>query len=85
VLASQVGTLPAAVGGAVRLGLSLEAGKASGSSDQESGRTRYAGSLFAKVETRFGPMFVAVGHTAGLGTAAYLFLGSVLLPSGLLR
>jgi hypothetical protein len=30
-------------------------------------------------------MFVAVGHTAGLGTAAYLFLGSVLLPSGLLR
>ncbi|MFN9105482.1 MAG: hypothetical protein ACK5X1_02850, partial [Betaproteobacteria bacterium] len=85
VLARQVGTLPAAVGGAVRLGLSLEAGKASGSSDQESGRTRYAGSLFAKVETRFGPMFVAVGHTAGLGTAAYLFLGSVLLPSGLLR
>ncbi|MCA3220019.1 MAG: patatin-like phospholipase family protein [Burkholderiales bacterium] len=85
VLARQVGTLPAAVGGAMRLGLSVEAGKASGGGVQESGRTRYAGSLFAKAETRFGPIFVAVGHTAGLGTAAYLFLGSVLLPSGLLR
>jgi uncharacterized oligopeptide transporter (OPT) family protein len=80
-----VGSLPAAFGGAVRVGASLESGKASGEQGLSASPTYYSGSLFTEVETRFGPVYLAVGHTHGVGTAVYLFLGSVLLPSGLLR
>ncbi|MCE2911344.1 MAG: patatin-like phospholipase family protein [Rubrivivax sp.] len=86
VLARQVGSLPAAVGGAVRVGLSLEAGKAGGAGGLLSASPlRTAGSVFTVVDTRFGPVYVGFGHTRHVGSSAYLFLGSVLLPSGLLR
>jgi NTE family protein len=84
-LARQVATLPATFGGAVRVGLSLEAGKASPAGGLSASTLRSAGSLFAMLETRFGPVYVALGHTRHVGSAAYLFLGSVLLPPGLLR
>jgi hypothetical protein len=77
--------LPAAVGGAVRVGLSLEAGKASGAGGLSESPLRAAGSMFTVLETRFGPVYVGFGHTRHVGTSAYLFLGSVLLPSALLR
>ncbi len=85
VLARQVAMLPAAVGGAVRVGLSLEAGKASGAGGLSESPLRAAGSMFTVLETRFGPVYVGFGHTRHVGTSAYLFLGSVLLPSALLR
>jgi len=85
VLARQIGALPAAIGGKVRMGGSLEVARANDADFALSRRPLYAGSLFTQVDTRFGPIYFAVGHTHGVGTAAYLFLGSVLLPSGLLR
>jgi NTE family protein len=84
-LARQVATLPATVGGAVRVGLSLEAGKAGPAGGLSASTLRSAGSVFAMLETRFGPVYVGLGHTRHVGSAAYLFLGSVLLPPGLLR
>jgi hypothetical protein len=50
-----------------------------------SAQTRYGGSAFVVADTRFGPVYLAVGNTKGVGTAAYLFLGSVLLPTGLIQ
>ncbi len=85
VLAREVGSLPAALGGAIRVRGSLEAGRAAASQGLADSPTRYGGALFAVAETRFGPLYVGVGNTHGVGTAFYLFLGSVLLPTGLLR
>jgi NTE family protein len=87
VLARQVATLPAAVGTTVRIGLSLEAGKVSGSEFETRSATplRSAGSIFTVLETRFGPMYLGFGHTRQVGNSVYLFLGSVLLPSGIVR
>jgi NTE family protein len=85
VLARQVGSLPAAFGGAVRLGGSVEVGRTGDYRALADGTTRYAGSLFVVADTRFGPVYLAVGNTHGVGTAVYLFLGSVLLPTGLVQ
>jgi NTE family protein len=85
VLARTVGNLPALAGGAMRLGMSVEWGRATGSASVPDGSTYYGGSIFAEAETRFGPIYLAVGNTHGVGTAIYLFLGSVLLPTGLVR
>ncbi len=85
VLARQVGSLPAAFGGAVRLGASVEIGRTGNYQALTDGTTRYAGSVFVVADTRFGPMYLAVGNTHGVGTAVYLFLGSVLLPTGLVQ
>lgn len=85
VLARQIATLPAALGGAVRVGASLEAGKASQSNGLADSPLRAGGSLFTVLDTRFGPVYVGFGHTRHGGSSAYLFLGSVLLPSALLR
>ena len=87
VLARQVATLPAAVGTTVRIGLSLEAGKVSGSQFGTRSATplRSAGSIFTVLETRFGPMYLGFGQTRQVGNSVYLFLGSVLLPSGIVR
>jgi len=46
---------------------------------------RSAGSIFTVLETRFGPMYLGFGHTRQVGNSVYLFLGSVLLPSGIVR
>ena len=85
VLARQISTLPAAVGGAIRVGLSLEAGRNSLKALPSETRLRTAGSVFAVAETRFGPMYLGFGHTRQVGNSVYLFLGSVLLPSGIVR
>jgi NTE family protein len=85
VLARHVATLPPGLGGAVRVGVSLEAGKASPADGLSASPLRAAGSAFTVLETRFGPIYVGLGHTRHIGTSAYLFLGSVLLPSALLR
>jgi NTE family protein len=85
VAARQIGVLPAAFGGALRAGISLETGRAGAFGDMSSAQTRYGGSAFVVADTRFGPVYLAVGNTKGVGTAAYLFLGSVLLPTGLIQ
>jgi hypothetical protein len=71
----------------VRIGLSLEAGKVSGSEFGTRSATplRSAGSIFTLLETRFGPMYLGFGQTRQVGNSVYLFLGSVLLPSGIVR
>ena len=85
VAAREVGRVPAAIGGAIRLGMSLETGREFGPYISTTGGTFFAGSAFAAIETRFGPLYLAVGHTHNVGTAVYLYLGSVLLPNGLVR
>ena len=85
VFARRVGRLPALAGGAVRIGFSLEAGRAKGVASEPDRSTFYGGSVFVQTETRMGPLYLALGSTRGAGTAVYLFLGPVLLPSGLLR
>lgn len=85
VLARRVSTLPAVVGGAVHVGLSLEAGKVSPAEGASANPLRGAGSVFTVLETRFGPLYVGFGHARQVGSSAYLFLGSVLLPAGLVR
>lgn len=85
VFARRVGRLPALAGGAVRIGFSLEAGWAKGAASVSDRSTFYGGSVFVQTETRMGPIYLALGSTRGAGTAVYLFLGPVLLPSGLLR
>jgi NTE family protein len=86
VLAREVGSLPLPLGGALRLGGSIETGRTSFRNfGVAGGKTRYGSSLFVVGDTRLGPVYLAVGNTPGTGTAVYLFLGSVLLPSGLLR
>ncbi len=87
VLARQVSTLPATLGGAVRVGLSLEAGRVNESPGEAPSinSLHRAGSIFTVLETRFGPMYLGFGHTRQVGNSVYLFLGSVLLPSGIVR
>ncbi|MCY4753881.1 patatin-like phospholipase family protein [Pelomonas aquatica] len=83
VMARRIGEMPVGLGGAVRIGFSLEAGAVGAgsglrlSSLQELGKSgwKQAGSGFLSVDTRFGPFFLAVGTTRGGDTAAYLLLG----------
>jgi NTE family protein len=76
VLARRVGEMPAGLGGAVRIGLSLEAGEGFAPGEQVSaGRLRPAGSAFVSVDTRFGPAYLATGATRGSGATLYVFVG----------
>lgn len=76
VMARRIGTLPLGLGQAVRLGFSLEAGLV-GEREQRftPGDVRLAGSGFVAVDTRFGPVYLAMGHTKGGASAFYLYLG----------
>jgi len=76
VMARRVGAMPTGLGDAVRAGYSLElgGGRAAEASFADGGWKR-AGSLFVAVDTRFGPVFLAVGATRGIGRSMYLFLG----------
>jgi NTE family protein len=87
VLARQVSTLPATLGGAIRVGLSLEAAQVRENPAETPAASplRRAGSVFTVLETRFGPVYLGFGHTRQVGSSAYLFLGSVLLPAGIVR
>ncbi len=78
VMARRIGAMPAPLGGAVRVGFSLELGAAF-DRDQplKSGALKQAGSAFIALDTRFGPLYVAAGATRGVGSTVYLFLGPV--------
>jgi NTE family protein len=71
-----VAHMPIGLGGPVRAGFSLELG---GLFPAGQGRRladlRQAGSAFLSVDTRFGPVYFALGATNRGGQAVYVFLG----------
>ena len=76
VLGRHIAQMPTGLGGAVRGGFSLELG----GGFQEAQHIRFdelkqAGSGFVSVDTRFGPLYLAVGATRGVGSTLYLFIG----------
>jgi len=76
VMARNIGEMPTGLGGAVRAGFSLEFGQ--GYDPDETfryGDMKRALSGFVAVDTRFGPVFLALGGTRGIGSTLYLFLG----------
>jgi len=80
VMARRIGEMPVGLGGAVRVGFSLETGAiGAGSglklSNLPTSGWRQAASGFLSVDTRFGPFFLALGATRNGDTAAYLLLG----------
>ena len=76
VIARHIGQMPTGLGGAVRGGFSVEYGGAFDEAQHiRIGEMRQAGSAFVSVDTRFGPVFLAVGTTRGIGGTLYLFLG----------
>ncbi|MBI3285913.1 MAG: patatin-like phospholipase family protein [Burkholderiales bacterium] len=78
VIARRVGAMPAAVGGAIRLGFSAELGGAFGAEQTRySGNIKQAGSAFLSMDTRFGPLYFGAGATRGNGSSLYLFLGPI--------
>jgi NTE family protein len=78
VLAHKVGTIPATLGSAVRLGFSVEAGGAFSNGENIGFRNmKKAGSVFLSADTRFGPVYLGLGGTYRTGEGAYLFLGPV--------
>lgn len=78
VMARRVGSMPAPLGGAVRVGLSAELGGGFGTGQSVSwkGLTQ-AGSAFVAVDTRFGPVYLGAGSTRHGGGTVYLFLGPI--------
>jgi NTE family protein len=80
VMARRIGEMPVGLGGAVRVGFSLETGAVGAGSGLKlsnlpSSGWQQAGSGFLSVDTRFGPFYLALGATRGGETAAYLLLG----------
>lgn len=73
---ARVGRLPGAVGEGVYTGFSIEAGNVWDDRTQpDVGDLRPAGSVFAGVDTRFGPIYVGYGRTDQDEDSFYLFLG----------
>jgi NTE family protein len=78
VFARSIGAMPAALGGDVRLGFSLEAGAAYGPTNPlHLGSIKQAASAFIAVDTRFGPLYFGSGATRDGKSSAYLFLGPI--------
>jgi NTE family protein len=80
VMARRIGQMPVGLGGAVRVGFSLETGAVGPGAGLRLGNVpregwKQAASGFLSVDTRFGPFFLAVGATRGGESAAYLLLG----------
>lgn len=80
VMARRIGEMPVGLGGAVRIGFSLEAGAVGAGeglklSNLPRSGWKQAVSGFLSVDTRFGPFFLALGGTRGGDTSAYLLLG----------
>ena len=78
VWARRIGRMPVGLGGAVRLGFSLEAG--AGFADGEAVRLaalRKAASSFVAVDTRFGPLYFGAGASRPGGSSIYLYLGPI--------
>ncbi|MET0266429.1 MAG: patatin-like phospholipase family protein [Duganella sp.] len=78
VAARSIGSMPAALGGDVRLGFSLETGGAySDTASLHRNTLRQAASAFISVDTRFGPLYFGAGVTRNGNSSGYLFLGPV--------
>jgi NTE family protein len=78
VMARELAALPPVLGRAVRAGFSLEAGDVMGPGESlQPGQLRRAGSLFLSGDTRFGPVYLAMGGTGGQPLKFYLFLGPI--------
>lgn len=78
VLGRHIGNLPQPFGGAIRAGFSLELGGVAKTGESlQASSLKQAGSGFISVDTRFGPLYFAVGATRGTGGVLYLFLGPV--------
>lgn len=78
VMARAIGAMPAALGGDVRVGFSLEAGGAySPSNPLHWGSLHQAASGFLAVDTRFGPLYFGAGTTKAGNSSLYLFLGPI--------
>jgi len=78
VWARRIGRMPVGLGGAVRLGFSLEAG--GGFAEGEALRLnalRKAASSFVAVDTRFGPLYLGAGASRPGGSSIYLYLGPI--------
>jgi NTE family protein len=82
----KTGKIPSLFGGDLYLGASLEAGNAwfpeiSTSAGSYGGAAlndlRYAGSVFAGVDTLFGPLYLAYGISESSRSEWYLFLGRI--------
>ncbi|NRR30847.1 patatin-like phospholipase family protein [Oxalobacteraceae bacterium] len=79
VMARDVGAMPAAFGGAVRIGFSAELGAGYDNITQPLrwASLKQAGSVFTSVDTRFGPLFFGAGATRNGSGTLYLFLGPI--------
>ena len=76
VLGQPIGQMPIGLGGAMRAGFSIEAGGVSPpGSPSRLGEVRKAGSLFVSIDTRVGPVYLALGATRHGEQAVYVFLG----------
>ncbi len=76
VMGLPIGQMPIGLGGLVRAGFSLELGGISPSGTRlNPGDLRKAGSVFMSVDTRLGPVYLALGMTHRGGQAVYVFLG----------
>ncbi len=76
VMGLPIGQMPIGLGGAVRAGFSLEAGGVSVPGEKRRiDDLRKAGSVFVSVDTRVGPVYLALGATHRGGQAVYVFLG----------
>lgn len=78
VVAHRIGSMPAALGGAVRLGFSAELGGGFGQNEAiKFSKIKRSGSAFVAFDTRFGPLYFGAGATQGAGSTFYLFLGPI--------
>ncbi|WP_162245910.1 MULTISPECIES: patatin-like phospholipase family protein [unclassified Roseateles] len=80
VMARRIGEMPVGLGGAVRVGFSLETGAVGEGAGLKLANLPRSGwqqavSGFLSVDTRFGPFYLALGATRRGETAAYLLLG----------
>jgi NTE family protein len=80
VMARRIGEMPVGLGGAVRVGFSLETGAVGAGAGLKFSNVPRSGwkqalSGFLSVDTRFGPFYLALGTTRQGETAAYLLLG----------
>ncbi len=72
----QVGRIPAPFGSGIYLGAGLEAGNVwEDNNELDLGDLRYAGLLFAGLDTVLGPVYLGYGRTDRSEDAYYLFLG----------
>lgn len=78
VAAHRIGSMPAAFGGAVRLGFSAELGAGFGEKESVKwSKINRSVSGFVSFDTRFGPLYFGAGATQNSSSTFYLFLGPI--------